>query len=265
MWNGGRFKVFDMKRMVVQCALIAMLIGLVACQRQDSTTIHQQISSNDEHLVVIQAKTIPVTLPQSEICEQNGCMRYDLQTIQTNVTWINDYFLNRLKKIEPIAFEKYEGPQLDRESLAMLGLSQSRSHVQYLSQNSILATFILHSYQYNAGAEHGLYHDEYVNFDIAEKKRIGIKDLLIVGKERAFVDALYQKHASWLAARQIYPESLALSDNFYYNQKGLVLVYPVYELGSYADGMVELMLPYSQLSTWVKPEYLPTLPRYANE
>lgn len=254
-----------MKSVVEWFGIIAIVMSLVACQRQDSIAVAQQVNPNQQHLVIIQAKTIPVKLPQAEICEQNGCIRYDLQTIQTNVMWINDYFLDRLKKIEPIAFEKYEGPQLDRESLAVLGLSQSRSHVQYLGQNATLATFILHSYQYSAGAEHGLYHDEYVNFDLAEKKRIGIKDLLLNGKEREFVDALYQKHASWLAARQIYPESLALSDNFYYSNKGLVLVYPIYELGSYTDGMVELTLPYAELATWIKPEYLPTLPRYANE
>ena len=254
-----------MKSMVAWFGVIAIMMGLIACQQQNTTAAPKQVQQPDEHATVIQAKTIPVTLPQAEICEQNGCTRYDLQTIQTNVVWMNDYFLNRLKKIEPIAFEKYEGPQLDRDSLAMLGLSQSRSHVQYLGQNEKIATFILHSYQYSAGAEHGLSHDEYVNFDLTEKKRIGIKDLLIQGKDRAFVDALYQKHASWLAARQIYPESLALSDNFYYNSKGLVLVYPVYELGSYADGMVELTLPYSQLATWIKPEYLPSLPRYASE
>ena len=238
---------------------------MAACQQQESVLPEKQNSIEEQQPIALQAKTIAVKLPQAELCEQIGCTRYDLQTIQTNVPWIDDYFLDRIKKIEPIAFEKYEGPQLDRESLAILGLSQSRSHVQYLGQHNHLATFILHSYQYSAGAEHGLYHDEYVNFDLNEKRRIGIKDILFDGKERGFAEVLYRQHSNWLAQRDIYPESLPISDNFYYSNKGLVLVYPVYTLGSYADGMVELTLPYDQLAAWVKPEYLPALPRYTNE
>jgi hypothetical protein len=244
---------------------MAMLLVLTACQREEHTDLSHPVHSTQTNIPLIQAKSIAVKLPQAEICEQMGCTRYDLQTIQTNVAWINDYFLDRLKKMDPIAFEKYEGPQLDNDSLTALGLNQSRSHVQYLGQNGIFATFLLHSYNYNAGATHGLYHDEYVNFDLNEQKRIALQDLLITGMERQFADALYEQNALWLQNHGVAAETLQLSDNFYFDQKGLVMVYPLYALAAYSEGMTKLSLPYERLHKWVKPEYLPALPHYIKE
>ncbi|HAS98268.1 MAG TPA: DUF3298 domain-containing protein, partial [Acinetobacter nosocomialis] len=36
----------------------------------------------------------------------------------------------------------------------------------------------------------------------------------------------------------------------------------VYELASYAEGMTELTLPYSEAAKFIKPEYLPSVPNY---
>lgn len=242
---------------------LCMAFAFNGCQRSDERS--QQIHSTIElpQVALIQAKVIPVALPQNEICEQVGCTQYEFQTIQTRQAWIDDYFLNRLKKMEPMAFEKYEGPDLDRESLSALGLSQSRAHVRYLGQNAHIASFVLHSYQYNSGADHGIYHHEYVNFDLNERKRIGLNDILMMDQLTAFAEALYQHNKTWLLNRNISFEAFQLSDNFYYGTQGLVLVYPLYQWGGYADGMSELVLPYSALTGFVKEAYLPALPDYA--
>ena len=58
---------------------------------------------------------------------------------------------------------------------------------------------------------------------------------------------------------------LQLSDNFYYGASGIVFVYPLYELASYAEGMPELKLPYQMAKGLFKPEYLPNLPNYENK
>jgi hypothetical protein len=47
--------------------------------------------------------------------------------------------------------------------------------------------------------------------------------------------------------------------------KGVVFVYPLYELASYAEGMSELVLPYQQASGLIKAEYLPSFVDYAAE
>lgn len=249
-----------------QLGILAIMIALVftGCQRADDAVHQIPRTVEAVALPVIEARSLALKLPQTEICEAVGCTRYEMQSIQTNIAWINEYFLDRLKKMEPSAFEKYEGPELDRESLTALGLSQSRAYVRYIGQTGHVATFILHSDSYSSGAEQALYHDEYVNLDLKEQKRIGLQDILIAGKEREFADVLYQHNQKWLLSHNQSLETFQLSDNFYYGVKGLTLVYALYELTDYAGGMPELVLPLDQLAQFIQPEYLPPLPDYTN-
>ena len=48
-----------------------------------------------------------------------------------------------------------------------------------------------------------------------------------------------------------------LSDNFYLSTQGLVLQYGEYEIGPYVVGLPRLTIPYDQLQTVLKKEYLP--------
>lgn len=46
--------------------------------------------------------------------------------------------------------------------------------------------------------------------------------------------------------------------NFLLGDHGLILQYGEYEIGPYAVGLPRLVVPYDQLNTILKPEYLPT-------
>ena len=65
--------------------------------------------------------------------------------------------------------------------------------------------------------------------------------------------------------KDITRDKLQLSDNYYYGVNGIVFVYPLYELTSYAEGMPELKLPYQTAKDLIKPEYLPSLPQVEAE
>ena len=91
---------------------------------------------------------------------------------------------------------------------------------------------------------------------------MALSDILVKGAEQQVLDALYDANTMWLDQHNIERSQLKLSDNFYYGANGLVFVYPLYELASYAEGMTELNLPYTELTQLVKAEYLPSLPHY---
>ncbi|WOE33192.1 MULTISPECIES: RsiV family protein [unclassified Acinetobacter] len=217
---------------------------------------------NNVQVPLIQSKTVTMKITKPEACDAEGCTQYDLQTVETNVDWINSYFNARIKKAEPIAFstEPNEKVQLGDGSVA--GLSQSSIAVRYISQWYNVATFAIDSYTYSAGAAHGLYHTEYVNFDLSQKKRIALQDILVKGAEQKVLYQLYDANSIWLSDHNIERQKLQLSDNFYYGPKGIVFVYPLYELASYAEGMSELTLPYQMSQSLFKPQYLPSLPNY---
>ena len=48
-----------------------------------------------------------------------------------------------------------------------------------------------------------------------------------------------------------------LSDNYYLSKQGLILQYGEYEIGPYVVGLPRLTIPYEQLQTILKKQYLP--------
>lgn len=47
--------------------------------------------------------------------------------------------------------------------------------------------------------------------------------------------------------------------NFYFSNEGIVYVYNIYEIAPYAQGMTEITVPYSQISSLINSKYLPII------
>ena len=87
-------------------------------------------------------------------------------------------------------------------------------------------------------------HQEFVNFDLSNKETYYCCRVVETRNESKLRDELYTANQNWLDDHQIKKDQLQVSDNFYYGVNGIVFVYPLYELASYAEGMSELTLPY---------------------
>lgn len=244
----------------------ALLMG--GCQEKpkahtDETQKTSTAKQSDEPVSVIQGKVQRIKLDKNQFCDDQGCTQYDLQTVKTNVPWIDNYFLERIRKAVPNAFTaETKDVKVDTNQQ---GVNQSSIYVRYISQNNNLATFAIQSYEYAAGAAHGMHHQEFVTFDLTTHKRLALSDILKPNVEAQLVQQLYEANSLWLEQHSITPDKLQLSDNYYYGVNGVVFVYPLYELASYAEGMPELKLPYSSAKDLIKPEYLPGLPQYASQ
>ena len=240
---------------------------LTACQpRNEPVQDNQQKAQvKEQGIPLIQSKTVAMKLAKQEACDAEGCTQYSIQTVETNVDWINQYFAERIKKADPIAFSTAPNEKVNLAEGAEPGLGQSTTHVRYISQWGKIATFALESYTYTAGAAHGMSHVEYVNFDLQAKKRLALQDVLAKGAETKVLSALYDANSMWLEEHNIERGKLQLSDNFYYGASGIVFVYPLYELASYAEGMSELKLPYESAGEVIQAQYLPSLPKYNNQ
>ncbi|ANF82287.1 hypothetical protein A3K93_08835 [Acinetobacter sp. NCu2D-2] len=230
-------------------------VTLMGCQQESEPSTESV--QNEAVLPLIQAHTEKVTGVQSLSCEKEGCTRYDLQSVKTNVDWIDQYFYDRIKRAEPVAFKVNQAKQ--ESEVDVNSLDQRNIRVGYLGQQANLATFVMKSYQFKTGSEFGMYHHEYVNFDLTQKKRLALEDILKKGVDAKLLDQLYDANMLWLQAHDIEKAQLKLSDNFYINAQGLVLVYPLYEMADYTTGMPELKIPHDQLAALLKPEYLPNL------
>ena len=243
-------------------SVLALSLGLVACQPQHAPRPSEPQPPQPK-VVLVDSQAMEVKLARNEVCNSKGCTLYDMQSVQTNLPWIDDYFLTRLAELEPDAFASKPDvvvPDIESEKVV---LEQNNQFVHYIGQRKNIAMFAIQSYSYGGQLPQSMSHHEYVNFDLDLEKRLSLQDIVIKGQEAALLKLLYDKNYAWLKQRHIELEQLKLSDNFYFSAKGLTLVYPVYELGSYVDGMTELSVPYTLLAKILKPEYLPSLPNYA--
>lgn len=131
-----------------------------------------------------------------------------------------------------------------------------------------LAQVVVYSDIYMGGA-HGMQNAEYLIFDMDLESQIRLHDVVKKNKESEFFELAHKAFKHYLktelelkSAREIkeYEETwaFALPENFYFGDSGLKLIYQPYEMGAYAQGFIELTLPYDgQLSDMVKQQYLP--------
>ncbi|RTZ47973.1 DUF3298 domain-containing protein [Candidimonas sp. SYP-B2681] len=134
-------------------------------------------------------------------------------------------------------------------------------------RNKNLTVVELNTWQYFTGSAHGISATQFLNWDNAAGKVLGLANVLQPGKNDAYVAALRSVHSQWLAANpdaQRDPQAYArvwpfqVSNNFGFSDQGLIVKYDSYQLAPYSSGQPELLIPYSALQDVLRPEYLPT-------
>lgn len=133
-----------------------------------------------------------------------------------------------------------------------------------LNASGPLSTVVLNASSYLGGA-HGSSSQIYYNFDLKKQKQVSLDEIL-QPKQKAKLEALaYEAFKKWVLESKL-TENVAeyeqawkfkLSNNFYLGKQGLILQYDEYEIGPYVMGLPRLTLPYEQLRTILKAEYLP--------
>lgn len=236
-------------------AVLLITISVMGCQPQSSSVA---TLAQTDRIVQIEAKTVPVKGAAKVVCEIEGCVRFDLQTVDSNIDWINQYFIERIQHTEPVAFTKVtqKNPKKADEPHY---LDQRFIKVEFIGQRAYLATFALKSSNLARNKNASLKHVEYINFDLKQRKRLTLSQLLLNGGEQKLLNAMYQANTQWLNTKNIQQQQLKLSDNYYFDTTGLVMVYPAGELAPIAVGMPELKLSYADLNEVIRPEYLAIL------
>lgn len=116
-----------------------------------------------------------------------------------------------------------------------------------------LTTYCIYKYSFTGGA-HGMYTESYVVFD-----RVGGR----IMTDRMFTNV---RNASLLnvvnqqikAESRIKKEPLGAASElsqYYPGAKGMVFVFQPYEIASYAQGLITIVVPYSKLESFFTPEF----------
>jgi hypothetical protein len=137
-------------------------------------------------------------------------------------------------------------------------LSSSEIKINMESMTDRLLTYHLGTYSYLAGAAHGIYGHNYVTYDMKTEKAITLNDVI--------ADTTLLRQVTLKSIKQTYDyglDDLFIPDNgllplpgdFYFQDNVLHVVYQVYEIASYAQGMIDAPIyPYM-----LKPEEMKRL------
>lgn len=174
--------------------------------------------------------------------------------------------LDRLDKVTDFLLDPSNYTDYDRKLLSPVTsvkydenkLSTSEVRVNMESMTDRLLTYHLGTYSYLAGAVHGIYANNYVTYDLQTEKAVAFEDVI--------ADTTLLRTAIFKAIKQTYDyekDDLFLPDNgllplprdFFFDGSVLHVLYQVYEIASYAQGMIDAPIyPYM-----LKPEEIKRL------
>jgi hypothetical protein len=135
------------------------------------------------------------------------------------------------------------------------------SHARVLMQDSSITTLEVGGYTYQGGA-HGSSATYFINWNTKANKSITLNDLFIDGydnKLNTIAERIFRKEeklsdTSSLARDYFFKDNkFTLNDNFSVTPIGLKFVYNQYEIKPYAAGITELVIPYSQIKSLLRP------------
>ena len=230
-------------------------------------------------------------LPQSVIkaCQdKSNCPEIKIEYLQSNQDWINKIVNGRINALIMTETDTGEAAQypvksskakditakaikskLDGFTQAQLtelppdsSLNYSLAiQPNYMGHVGDIEQVEITSYVYLGGA-HGMPYTEYVILDGQGKRQLTLDDLLVAHQKPKFKAQAYEAYKKWVKEMDSdlkdYEKNwpFSLTDNVMLTDKGLVLKYQAYDIGPYAFGQPELLVPYSKLSGIIKPQFV---------
>jgi hypothetical protein len=130
-----------------------------------------------------------------------------------------------------------------------------------IRQDSSLTTLEIDGYIFQGGS-HGLSLTQFVNWNSKLNKRISLNDVLMDGYsvqltkvgEKVFRTQEKLADTSSFAKDYFFKDAkFRLNDNYQITPLGIRFLYNVYEIKPYAAGQTDLLIPYSQIKSILRP------------
>ncbi len=145
----------------------------------------------------------------------------------------------------------------DEDGGAFLNYENS-SQMSVIANNSRYLSLAHLDYSYTGGA-HGNYGTAFYTLDLKNRKRLTLNDVFKAGFEATLDKAIDKKVRQQLSISpeeslegHLLIEKIEHNDNFALTEKGILFNYVPYEIASYAQGEIQIFVPFSELKTVLK-------------
>lgn len=229
----------------------APAIGKLKSERQTFERRAKNCSENDECSSVSVTREVfeqQPALNEAILHQLLAQLQGDEQVQETtgSLEEIADAFLAEAASVEQISSARW----------------QLSGDAERLARRGDLLTVQIRVYRYTGGA-HGIPSVEWFNWDLATGERVTLPQAIREGMEQQFWELAESAHQRWLDEqtgidaeyREIWP--FQRSEDFRFDEDGMVLLYGVYALGPYALGPVQLTIPWQELRGVLREKYLP--------
>ena len=241
-----------MIRTIRKPVLVFMLMAVLTACQPERTSAPDQKPSESAMLI---ASIATMDLPQAKFCDATQCTRYRIDMVQTNLAWINQYFLDWVKQHYPEAF------QTQSNTAQQQTFEQANNHaiavtIRYLGQHETRVSFVIEQSHYRSDGTANI-DPQYVHFDIEKKTKIGLKELMQPHQQAAILERLVQYNQPILQQHTISAEQLELTDNFVFQQEGIVWINPLPDTVKMQQPL-QLILPYTDSAEFLQSTYIPS-------
>ncbi len=235
---------------------LVLVLVLLGCKNESKLTFEPQTISNEACLncpeITIQ---IPKALDKTKIAETINTaieeeiislLLYDdeleVSTVQDALVSFKNGYLE-LQKLYSDETTKWE--------------ASIQGEITYEDKN--LLTIVLNTYLFTGGA-HGYTSKQFLNFEKSKAAEIDNSELFSNQADfRMYAESIFRKREQIPRGESINStgfmfenDSFHLPENIGFTEKGLTLLYNPYEVASFADGTIELVLPHTEVKKYLK-------------
>lgn len=165
-------------------------------------------------------------------------------------TKLKTQYFDDYKKELPSSYDSLEMPE-----------SYNRSQTQnlYIKYNEKDIVILESESSGYSGGAHGNYGNDFFCFDVAAKKQLILSD--IISADSVTLQHIVEKyfriqyHVKSKLNEVLFNNNLPANANFYFNEKGIGFLYNPYEVASYAQGEINVNIPFSALQNYINPAF----------
>ena len=177
--------------------------------------------------------------------------------------------LNELDKVTDFLLNPANYTEIDSKELIPVNavkegenkLSTSEINVIMQSMTDRLLLYHLGTYSYMAGGAHGIYANNYVTYDLKTEKAVALEDIIAdTTLLRTVILKSIKQEYNYGTDELFLPDNglLPLPRDFFIDGSTLHAIYQVYEIASYAQGMIDAPIhPYMLKPEEMKRLYTP--------
>ncbi|HTN39016.1 MAG TPA: DUF3298 domain-containing protein [Arachidicoccus sp.] len=150
-----------------------------------------------------------------------------------------------------------------------LGQTENPATFNYFSTINIQVVYNHHdyvilygsNYEYSGGA-HGNFGANLTCLDLANKVRMRLQDIVSIDslKLQSIIEKYFRQEYGLAPGAPLtdilFENVLPANNNFYFTPKGIGFVYDPYEVASYAEGQINVFIPFEALSAYLNPGFI---------